>query len=72
LLNFVALSNNTLLYEQLRKVEKFSAMAESVWNGESSETFLGKLAFKEEAAGKLRVFAMVDCLTQSALYGLHE
>jgi len=25
---------------------------------------LGKLGFKEEAAGKIRVFAMVDCWTQ--------
>jgi len=32
---------------------------------------IGKLAFKEEAAGKLRVFAMVDVLTQSLLKPLH-
>jgi hypothetical protein len=25
---------------------------------------LGKLGFKEEPAGKLRVFAMIDCFTQ--------
>lgn len=25
---------------------------------------IGKLGFKEEAAGKIRVFAMVDCWTQ--------
>lgn len=37
-----------------------------------SETLLGKLSFKEEAAGKLRVFAIVDCVTQSALFGLHQ
>jgi len=33
---------------------------------------LGKLAFKEEAAGKLRVFAMVDVLSQSLLEPLHK
>lgn len=33
---------------------------------------IGRLAFKEEAAGKLRVFAMVDVLTQSLLKPLHQ
>nr|AWY10987.1 RNA-dependent RNA polymerase [Sclerotinia sclerotiorum mitovirus 29] len=33
---------------------------------------LGKLSFKEEAAGKLRVFAMVDVITQSLLEPLHR
>jgi len=33
---------------------------------------LGKLSFKEEAAGKLRVFAIVDIWTQSALEPLHQ
>lgn len=33
---------------------------------------LGKLGFKEEAAGKLRVFAMVDPFTQWVLYPLHK
>nr|WEU70941.1 MAG: RNA-dependent RNA polymerase [Hangzhou mito-like virus 3] len=32
----------------------------------------GKLALKEESAGKIRVFAMVDVWTQWALKGLHE
>jgi len=35
------------------------------------EGHLGKLSFKEEAAGKLRVFAMVDVLTQSLFEPLH-
>nr|UTQ48828.1 RNA-dependent RNA polymerase [Monilinia fructicola mitovirus 11] len=34
--------------------------------------YLGKLSFKEEAAGKLRVFAMVDIITQSLLAPLHD
>jgi len=33
---------------------------------------LGQLSFKEEAAGKLRVFAMVDVFTQSLLHPLHD
>jgi len=33
---------------------------------------VGKLSFKEEAAGKLRVFAMVDVFTQSLLKPLHD
>nr|WAY16621.1 putative RNA-dependent RNA polymerase [Binucleate Rhizoctonia mitovirus 9] len=34
--------------------------------------FLGKLALKEESAGKVRVFAMVDCWTQWLLKPLHD
>jgi hypothetical protein len=37
------------------------------WTGNS----WGQLSLKEEAAGKLRVFAMVDNLTQSVLKPLH-
>lgn len=33
---------------------------------------LGALGFKEEAAGKVRVFALVDCFTQWALAPLHD
>lgn len=36
-----------------------------------SNLSIGRLAFKEEAAGKLRVFAMVDVITQSLLHPLH-
>lgn len=37
-----------------------------------SKLMLGKLAFKLEAAGKVRVFAIVDSWTQSLLKPLHE
>jgi hypothetical protein len=39
-----------------------------------AETYrsLGQLAIKEEAAGKLRVFALVDSWTQTSLKPLHE
>lgn len=33
---------------------------------------VGQLAIKEEAAGKLRVFALVDVWTQSVLRPLHD
>jgi len=33
---------------------------------------VGQLQFKEEAAGKLRIFAMVDVWTQSILKPLHD
>jgi len=33
---------------------------------------IGRLSFKKEAAGKLRVFAMVDVWTQSILGPLHD
>jgi hypothetical protein len=33
---------------------------------------LGKLALKHEAAGKVRVFAIVDSWTQSLLNNLHQ
>lgn len=38
----------------------------------SHNDYLGALSFKEEAAGKLRVFAMVDVITQSMLEPLHS
>lgn len=36
------------------------------------DSFLGRLAFKVEPAGKIRVFAMVDCFTQWLLAPLHK
>lgn len=33
---------------------------------------LGKLSLKEEAAGKVRVFAIADLITQSVFGPLHE
>jgi len=38
----------------------------------SHNDYLGALSFKEEAAGKLRIFAMVDIITQSMLEPLHS
>jgi hypothetical protein len=36
------------------------------------QTHLGRLSLKEEAAGKIRVFAIVDCWTQWMLNPLHK
>jgi hypothetical protein len=46
---------------------KFSIIGLGTNNGH-----LGSLSFKEEAAGKLRVFAMVDVITQSLFAPLHK
>lgn len=37
-----------------------------------SGTGLSQFAFKEEAAGKLRIFAILDVITQSTLAPLHD
>lgn len=39
---------------------------------EFGHTYIGKLSLKQEAAGKMRVFAMVDPWTQWALYPIHK
>jgi len=45
----------------------FVPCSKGSWSG-----FLGQLSFKEEAAGKLRIFAIVDSWTQSLLRPLHD
>jgi hypothetical protein len=37
-----------------------------------SSGWLGKLGLKDEAAGKIRIFAMVDCITQWIIRPLHD
>jgi len=46
----------------------FCPNSKKSWDGKS----VGQLALKEEAAGKLRVFALVDMWTQSLLTPLHK
>jgi hypothetical protein len=56
--------------------------AEFIWKQENPQTFkypgfgrpkgLGKLGYKVEPAGKVRVFAMVDSLTQCVMKPLHD
>jgi len=45
--------------------------SEQIKTKKSLVNSLGQLAFKEEAAGKLRIFALVDIWTQSVLKPLH-
>jgi len=44
----------------------------SLFNKENINYSLGKLGFKLEPAGKIRVFAMVDIWTQWLLFPLHR
>lgn len=41
-------------------------------NSITEEVYLGRLSIKEEAAGKLRVFAITDAVTQTVLRPLHK
>jgi hypothetical protein len=45
---------------------------QSIKDGNEASRFLGKLGFKKEPAGKIRVFAMVDCWTQWLFWPLHK
>jgi hypothetical protein len=72
------LIGNNQLIEQLNRIDELGVEVRKLldalpdWSINSSSLVLGKLSFKEEAAGKLRVFALVDCLTQSTLKPLHD
>jgi hypothetical protein len=72
------LIGNYRLEEQLNRLSllgvKVRALLGAIpdWTINESGRVLGKLSFKEEAAGKLRVFALVDCLTQSSLKPIHD
>nr|UPW42105.1 MAG: putative RNA dependent RNA polymerase [Inner Mongolia sediment mitovirus 2] len=51
----------------------FLARCQIAWNEPRFKTGnLGKLAVKEEAAGKARVFAIADLITQSVMHPLHK
>lgn len=45
---------------------------QSLKDGNEASRFLGKLGFKKEPAGKIRVFAMVDAWTQWLFFPLHK
>lgn len=79
------LTNHKDIFEKLRddikfidsngvKIEDLYSTDEIKENITSSpdELKLGKLCLKQEAAGKVRVFAMVDAWTQSLLATLHD
>jgi hypothetical protein len=61
-------------FARLKAYFSMYANSETIQNqyGSESEVLIGKLSTKEEAAGKIRVFAMVDVWTQSILKPLHD
>jgi len=66
----------TLLHAGKLRLPKGADLRDD-WSNESVESFtshlkFGQLSLKDEAAGKVRVFAMVDSVTQSALKPLHD
>jgi len=66
--------NNVHLFrEDLNKLLEFNTRAEALGLSFTNRNeSIGKLSLKEEAAGKVRVFAMVDGITQSLFYPLHK
>jgi hypothetical protein len=58
-----------LLHEIYYSISRFLSKVEPLI---TKSPILGKLGLKQEAAGKMRVFAMVDPITQWVLYPLHR
>ena len=69
--DWLQLTRNTRF---LNWLEEFSRVAPSLLTEEARNvpTAIGKLGLKDEPAGKIRVFAMVDCFTQWAMKPLHD
>jgi hypothetical protein len=73
ILRYAHLTGNSLLFQQLQYIisrNRRSRFDELV--GYLPPYTVGKLALKLEPAGKVRVFAMVDAVTQSLLHPLHS
>lgn len=81
---YYSIKENSFLYENIKAYIDLTKSS-NIWTTFSNIQYctnkyklrydikpLGKLSFKEEAAGKLRVFAMVDIITQSLLKPLHD
>jgi hypothetical protein len=58
------------IFKYYKLVEKYSSLRNN--NGYKDHNYVGQLSRKNEAAGKVRVFAMVDIWTQSLLKPLHS
>lgn len=72
--NYAIITNGSRFYKRFRDSVDYATWL-GVDNLSRKATMInpiGQLAFKEEAAGKLRVFALVDIWTQSLLKPLHE
>lgn len=75
LLHWLRFTENGLAVRIFFYVDSLKQVAQHFFGDVMSNrplTDLGKLALKHEAAGKMRVFAMVDPFTQWALYPLHK
>jgi hypothetical protein len=72
LLEYLKLTNSKNIFTLFGNIE-FLRKTYGI-QGRYKDSFgpIGKLSFKEEAAGKLRVFAMVDVITQSLFNPLHS
>nr|UPW42151.1 MAG: putative RNA dependent RNA polymerase [Xinjiang mito-like virus 50] len=83
--SFALLTNNKNVYQKLNDDIKFINSKNLTleqckgtkeigdnWRSSSDSLKLGKLCLKQEAAGKVRVFAMVDSWTQTLLGTLHD
>jgi hypothetical protein len=55
-----------------REIRFIKDLISSGWKAPPKETRIGKLSLKEEAAGKIRVFAIADVWTQSILRPIHD
>lgn len=62
--------NSSLPYTRVK--DKFAKFYEHKLDEPENPDFIGRLATKDEAAGKIRVFAIVDVWTQSALKPIHD
>lgn len=74
--HYLDITNSTRLkamFERMGEIIKENPTVNYVsFSSRMNWNHLGRLSFKEEAAGKLRVFAMVDVFTQSMLKPLHD
>jgi hypothetical protein len=68
---YIKITNSKNIYTLFNNIEFLKKQYNIRGNWKVDLSPLGKLSFKEEAAGKLRVFAMVDVLTQSLFNPLH-
>jgi hypothetical protein len=58
------------IFKYYKLVEKYCSLKTN--DGYKQHHYVGQLSRKNEAAGKVRVFAMVDIWTQSLLKPLHS
>lgn len=61
-----------LIPSHIREKLRLSSRGSGTVSERGWKFWLGKLGFKDEPAGKVRVFAMVDPWTQWLLYPLHK